>query len=334
MMFAEERAAVPDDSARTPVEEALLGCAFSHEPGRFAKMRERIKARDFDLPTHQALWRALCDFDNLGRALDGPALRLFLEEAGRLDEVGGAQFLAQVWMADPLADWEVLLATLRDRAFRRAAETIAFAFAQDAAVDPTAAVRRVHEETGRLLASFDRGGLVLTPFARVPRRRVEWAAPGIPVGEITEVVGEVAQGKSSLCWYWAAQATRGALPGVFKGRPVNVIVTSTEDDAERVLGPRLLAAGADMDRVLCPRYGADEYGVIRPEDVRRLGAFVEEYAPVGFVMFDPLIAYIEGDLYKSPEVRRLLLPLQRLARRSGSRSSVSSSSTRPSWTRC
>lgn len=71
----------------------------------------------------------------------------------------------------------------------------------------------------------------------------------LPLGEFTIVGGQEKLGKSTALVWVAARLSRGELPGDFDGKPANVLFLSAEDDAERVLIPRLVAAGADRTRV-------------------------------------------------------------------------------------
>jgi hypothetical protein len=47
----------------------------------------------------------------------------------------------------------------------------------------------------------------------------------------------------------AGRVTRGELPGAFFGTPRSVIISAAEDAWAETVIPRLLASGADLDRV-------------------------------------------------------------------------------------
>jgi RecA/RadA recombinase len=69
-----------------------------------------------------------------------------------------------------------------------------------------------------------------------------------PMGALIGLGGREGVGKSTVCAHLAAQATRGVLSGDFYGTPKGAVIVSTEDDWSATIKPRLVAAGADLDR--------------------------------------------------------------------------------------
>ena len=64
------------------------------------------------------------------------------------------------------------------------------------------------------------------------------------------VAGEKGLAKSTLTnAKLAAAVTRGTLAGDLKGTPSDVLIISAEDDWRTVIKPRLVAHGADLERV-------------------------------------------------------------------------------------
>ena len=79
---------------------------------------------------------------------------------------------------------------------------------------------------------------------------IEWLWEGfLPLGALSMLYGTEGDGKSTFAMRLAADATRGTLPGALEGKPASVEIIAYEDDAAAVIVPRLLAAGADLDRV-------------------------------------------------------------------------------------
>jgi hypothetical protein len=86
-----------------------------------------------------------------------------------------------------------------------------------------------------------------------PYRQPKFLASNrIPFGAVTILCGDEGIGKS-LLWVWivAAVTTGKPLPefGIPDRDPANVILVLTEDDWQTCVLPRLIVAGADMDRI-------------------------------------------------------------------------------------
>ena len=73
--------------------------------------------------------------------------------------------------------------------------------------------------------------------------------PMIPLGVLTMIAGRAGVSKSTLSIDRAAKATRGLLDGDLRHKPVTVAFSGLEDSLS-MQKARLMAAGADMSRVL------------------------------------------------------------------------------------
>ncbi len=140
-------------------------------------------------------------------------------------------------------------------------------------------------------------------------------------GALVLLAGPVDVGKSIVTLTIAAQVTRGTLPGVLFGQPRSVVICASEDSWAHVIAPRLLVAGADLDRV----YRADvthpsglRGELSLPADLRELEDAIREH-DVALVILDPLLSRIgtKLDSHKDAEVRQALEPLVRVADRTG-----------------
>lgn len=146
-----------------------------------------------------------------------------------------------------------------------------------------------------------------------------WRTPEaqwIALGGLTLLSGREGVGKSTWAYRIAALVTRGLLPGAFHGVPRSVVVAATEDVWEQTIVPRLMAAEADLNRVLrveVETANGDE-GLTLPTDVRALAAICRDY-DVALILLDPLMGTISGQLdsHKDAEVRHALQPITRLA---------------------
>jgi energy-coupling factor transporter ATP-binding protein EcfA2 len=139
----------------------------------------------------------------------------------------------------------------------------------------------------------------------------------IPLGELVGLGGREGVGKSTMCAHLAAQVTKGELPGDFYGTPKSVIIVSTEDDWSATIKPRLVAAGADLDRVFQVKSVEPdglEGTLSLPEDMKRLEDLIKEH-DVALIILDPLLTMVNAklDTHKDAEVRRALEPVVTVA---------------------
>ena len=138
----------------------------------------------------------------------------------------------------------------------------------------------------------------------------------LPLGGLALLGGREGTGKSTWAYHLAAQVTAGRLPGDLFGKPASVVVVATEDAWAETILPRLVAAGADREKVF--RVDAVEQGhemaLTLPADVAALADLCQR-AEVALVLLDPLMGAISGtlDTHKDAELRRALEPLSRMA---------------------
>ena len=169
---------------------------------------------------------------------------------------------------------------------------------------------RTHRRTVTLLAAS-----TITP------RPVRWAwTDRIALGTLVLVAGREGIGKTILVYTLAADITRGRLPGVYEGQPRSVIVAATEDSWSHTIVPRLMAAGADLDRVfrvdVTTGDGVDTT-LSLPRDLNALERVTSDVGAAAIIL-DPLLSRLDStlDTHKDAEVRRALEPLVKLADKS------------------
>ncbi len=133
----------------------------------------------------------------------------------------------------------------------------------------------------------------------------------------------------------------GPLPGSGADGPAmapagSVILLSAEDDPATAIVPRLLAAGAEMERVKIlssivePGFDGDPYSpdtrivacermpTVHPQDLRVIERQAAELGDCRLIVFDPITAYLGGpDGQRGGDTRRVLAPLNDMARRLG-----------------
>ncbi|NME89366.1 AAA family ATPase [Corynebacterium stationis] len=144
----------------------------------------------------------------------------------------------------------------------------------------------------------------------------------IPVGSMSIWAGRPGAGKSTSGRWFAAQVSRGILPGCWYGTPHNVAYIAGEESLKYNVIPSLVAAGADMKRILNPQVsfqapdGVHEIVPLVPEkDMRELTALLKTKG-VKVVVVDPLMEYMGGgniDIYKNDQVRAKVKPWAKLA---------------------
>jgi putative DNA primase/helicase len=153
----------------------------------------------------------------------------------------------------------------------------------------------------------------------VPLEPVRWLWRGfLPAGMLTLLGGAPGCGKTTIALSLAAVITRGGTwpDGSRCTEPGDVVVWSGEDGAS-VLMARLLAAGADPERVHLVE-GVSDDGEFDPgRDMLLLEAAATSLPRVRFLILDPIVSAVAGDSHKGAEVRRSLQPVVTLAQRLG-----------------
>jgi hypothetical protein len=151
---------------------------------------------------------------------------------------------------------------------------------------------------------------------------IQWLWPDrFAIGKLGLLVGLPDEGKGQVLAHIAARVTRGDEWPCDEGRAPqgNVILLSAEDDARDTVVPRLLAAGADLERI-------EIVSMIRDTSKRRMFSLVTdlpllrqkitEVGNVNLVLIDPVSAYLgvgKIDSFRGTDVRAVLGPLVELA---------------------
>lgn len=160
--------------------------------------------------------------------------------------------------------------------------------------------------------------IVLTPASEIGVRAVHWLwEDRIPLGELTLLAGREGLGKSTIAYTLAAWITRGTMRGRFYGKPRSVLVAATEDSWEHTIGPRLMAANADLNKVFrIDVQTGDVHGSLNlPVDLDSLKIAVKESEPA-MILLDPLLSRLSSNLdsHKDADVRVALEPLTAFAK--------------------
>lgn len=151
----------------------------------------------------------------------------------------------------------------------------------------------------------------------IPDWAWEWDNVGrIQIAVLTLFAGRPGTGKSTAGRWFAAQWSKGKLPGLWLGKPQTVAYIASEESLKYVVKPGLRAADADMNRIVFPEVKFNDKAVplIAETDEARL---TEQFLAQGVkvIIVDPVMATIERkvDIYRNNELRAALAPWVNIA---------------------
>lgn len=168
----------------------------------------------------------------------------------------------------------------------------------------------------------DRSDIV--PFSSIPTRAIKWLwQDRIPRGMLSVIEGPPKRGKSLIMLDLAARVSTGApMPtGGGQGGPSSVLIVNPEDAPESVVAPRLIAAGADRDRIFLHRgfvnsKGASRRPVLTDENLQRIENDIKEHNAT-LIVFDAVMGLFPSriDTNSDSQARSVLEPLARMSER-------------------
>jgi putative DNA primase/helicase len=167
--------------------------------------------------------------------------------------------------------------------------------------------------------------LISRRAADITPEHIDFLWPGrLARGKHTAFAGEPGDGKSQLSIYVAATISRGGKWPCDEGcapRSGNVIIFNAEDGVADTIVPRLIVAGADMNRIhivsaVLLQDGKGRRTFNLQADLALLEKKIREIGDVALVIIDPISSYMgKIDSHKNSEVRGALEPLSELAER-------------------
>lgn len=153
--------------------------------------------------------------------------------------------------------------------------------------------------------------LRLIRMSEIELQEVRWLwYPYIPQGKLT-----IIQGKTTLALWLTAMCSRGqALLGMERGEPINILYQTAEDGLGDTIKPRLMTAGADLNRIIC----IDEAGRILSLLDERIEKAVKA-TDAKLMILDPLQGYLgrDIDMNRANEIRDILKRLTIMADQTG-----------------
>jgi len=187
----------------------------------------------------------------------------------------------------------------------------------DWASEPTTDAANLSADPG--LDVMPRAGVTMTCASSIKPEPIAWLWGGwLARGKVHVVAGAPGSGKTTAAVALAATLTIGGRwPDGTKAPIGDVLLWSGEDDPRDTLVPRLIAAGANLDKVHFVDGYTDERGrrAFDPStDTDALSARLAMMNPAPVLLIvDPLVSAVAGDSHKNAEVRRSLQPLVDLA---------------------
>ena len=161
---------------------------------------------------------------------------------------------------------------------------------------------------------------------RQPKARDWLWRDKIACGVITGLSGDPGLGKSQITASLAAIVTTGGRWPVTRDQAPkgSVIILNCEDDFDTTIAPRLIAAGADMDKIhvfdgvqTVSNQGIPASRIFDlSQDINRLVAMMQDIGDVRLVIIDPISAYVGNgkvDSHNNTDVRSVLAPLTKAA---------------------
>ena len=191
--------------------------------------------------------------------------------------------------------------------------------------DPAAFMAAVNADAKQRKLALEGSAAQPGLLADVPMQSVAWLVPQLlPLGEVS-LLGADDGGTGKGIWQaqLIAYVTAGKTSGFFPLPPQQtgkVLLLAGEDDPGKVLKARLLAAGADMNRVLV--LTADDYfgktGQPLTLKDQALADFAAKAGPL-LLIVDPLQSFLPSDVEMASrnQMRSALLPLRAIAAKQG-----------------
>jgi hypothetical protein len=168
-------------------------------------------------------------------------------------------------------------------------------------------------------------GLRVKTASQVQPEFIEWLwKDRIPLGKLSLFAGNPDVGKSLVSIDVTARLSSGRdFPDGSRNvnGPCDVLMLAAEDDPADTIVPRLIAAGADLNRVhflTGTILGESDRGFALDADTKLLREHLFDHPEIRFVVVDPISNYLGSlKLNGEQDVRQALTPLVRIAQESG-----------------
>jgi len=190
---------------------------------------------------------------------------------------------------------------------------------------PKEKIEMIDEEQAKKIRFNDKTPKEINPYgvqlvmaSDLKPQPVNWIWKGwLAAGKLHLIGGIAGTGKTSIALALASVITRGGFfPDGSLTPPGDVVIWTGEDDPADTLTPRLMAMGADLEKVHFVS-GFNNSGKERTfnpaTDLDELKVTLEKLTNLRLLILDPIVAVITKDGNKNSDVRQDLAPLVEMA---------------------
>lgn len=165
-------------------------------------------------------------------------------------------------------------------------------------------------------------GVVLIKASDIKHRPIDWIWKGwLAAGKFHLIGGIAGTGKTTLSLSIASCISSGKLfPDGQKCEVGEVVMWSGEDDLEDTLKPRLMAMGANLDKVQFVKAyndGQKNKAFNPATDLQELQLKLKEIKNIKLLIIDPIVSVITKDSHNNAETRQDLQPIVHMAQELG-----------------
>jgi putative DNA primase/helicase len=306
-------------------EQAMLGAVLL-APSILPRAKELIHPTLFANHHNGTIWETFEALQADGEPIDVVTVCDRLQADGKLTDVGGHTYVAELMSSTAsAANWSAYAERVNQAHQRRRAMSILSRGLErlDHSDDPDVVIAEQIDAMQLLRDALapsagDGARVELIRACDVTPEPVAWLWDGwLALGKLHILGGAPGTGKTTIAIQMAATVTVGGRwPDGSQCSIGNVVIWSGEDDPKDTLIPRLMAAGADLNRAYFVgdvRDGDQKRAFDPARDMVALQRIISEVGEVRLLIVDPIVSAITGDGHKNTEVRRALQPLANLA---------------------
>jgi putative DNA primase/helicase len=301
-------------------EQALLG-ALLLDCSSFTRVAEIITSADLSRHDHRLIFSAVAALYKKSTPADVATVAELLETRGNLNAAGGYSYLLSLANNTPgTANITAYADIVREHSLRNALATLGKEITNEStsAKNVAEVLARIEKDLAQVQARqtnrHTSDGLTLIKGSELRPEPIRWLwNEWLARGKLHILAGSPGTGKTTIATALAATVTAaGRWPDGSRCEAGNVVIWSGEDDPKDTLLPRLLAQGADPNRVFFVG-DVSSNGKKRPfdpaKDFSELLAVTERIGGVRLLLVDPVVNAVTGDGHKNTDVRRALQPL-------------------------